>query len=203
MGRTRRTAGIQHGVDTVQYPETYSNRPIPDGISTSPGHPLATVIKLFSALLIVLVLLACLILIVARQQLAMLASFEKELSLFSGMEIIEIHDARMQVQNYLSDLDTTLSVDMDMTEDFSLSVHVDKESVINALTTVGCHVIYYRGLLHGLDSENALAMLIAHELAHIKRRGQIAPLGQGLAIQTGMELVLGTADAGNLGKVGF
>ncbi|MCB1754658.1 MAG: M48 family metallopeptidase [Gammaproteobacteria bacterium] len=178
----------------------YSNRPIPEGINTSQTHPLKIFLKLFAALVVVLALMTWL-LGKSGAWLAMLIPFDRELSLTAGVEIFDSPASSMQT--YLQGLADTLADDLGMPEEVVLHVHYSEEPVVNAFATLGGHVIFYNGLLRELDSENALAMLIAHELAHIKHRDPIASLGQGLAIQTGLKLVLGSTDVGILGNTGL
>lgn len=63
------------------------------------------------------------------------------------------------------------------------------------MTTLGGHIFVYRGLLKKLRSENAIAMLLAHEMAHVKYRHALKGLGKGIALSTALSLMLGqTAD---------
>lgn len=70
-----------------------------------------------------------------------------------------------------------------------IKVHyVDKE-VVNAFATLGGNVVVYRGLLQKTTSENAIAMVLSHEIAHVKLRHPIASLGRGLVFGVGIGLV--------------
>jgi predicted Zn-dependent protease len=47
---------------------------------------------------------------------------------------------------------------------------------LNAFATSGGHIFLCRGLIEALDSEDALAAVIAHELAHIQLKHSIADI---------------------------
>ena len=95
----------------------------------------------------------------------------------------------------------------------TLQVHYDPRPVANAMATVGGHITIYRGLVEAVDSENALAMVLAHEIAHIRHRDPVRSLGRGMALAMVMSAVsagAGSAVAdwlvgstGNLTVLGF
>jgi len=65
----------------------------------------------------------------------------------------------------------------------NIKIHFIDEETVNAFATLGGHILIYRGLLEKLSSENALTMLLAHEIAHIKHRHPIKSLSSGLFLQ--------------------
>ena len=66
-------------------------------------------------------------------------------------------------------------------------MHYDASDTVNAFATLGGHVVIYRGLLEKLPNENVVAMVVAHEIAHIKHRDPVAALGRGVAITLATE----------------
>ncbi|MBK8289542.1 MAG: M48 family metalloprotease [Cellvibrionales bacterium] len=51
------------------------------------------------------------------------------------------------------------------------------------MATLGGHIVVYQGLLDATkDSETALAMVMAHELTHIKLRHPAGAMGRGFAV---------------------
>lgn len=58
----------------------------------------------------------------------------------------------------------------------------DDAAHVNAYATVGGRIRVFHGLLRRLDSEEALAALLAHEIAHVKHRHVAANLGHGMAV---------------------
>ena len=73
-------------------------------------------------------------------------------------------------------------------------VTYSNSAVVNAYATVGGRIQVFKGLLHELHSEEALAALLAHEIAHVKHRHVAASLGRGLAVALLLSVV--SADAG-------
>ena len=73
-----------------------------------------------------------------------------------------------------------------------LRVHYDARPLANATATVGGHITIYRGLIEAIDSENALALVLAHEIAHIRHRDPVRSLGRGMALA----MVLSAVSAG-------
>ena len=57
------------------------------------------------------------------------------------------------------------------------------------------------GLLQALEDENAIAMVMAHEIAHVKNRDVLRSLSGGILFMTALGLVFGSSDLlGSLGE---
>ena len=65
----------------------------------------------------------------------------------------------------------------------------------NAMAMPGGYILVLSGLLKELDSENALAFILAHELGHFAHRDHLRGLGRGLVLSA-MAAVLTGADSG-------
>lgn len=89
---------------------------------------------------------------------------------------------RPEVDAYLQALTEELAAAMDMPEDYRLKVHYIDDSTVNAFATLAGHIFVFRGLIEETPDENSLAMVLAHEAAHIKHRDPAASLGRGLAL---------------------
>ena len=63
-----------------------------------------------------------------------------------------------------------------------IRVHIVDETVINAFALPGGHIVVTTGLLCTLESENALAFVLGHEMGHFAARDHLRGLGRGLAI---------------------
>ena len=87
------------------------------------------------------------------------------------------------IEAYLKALAQDLSIKMDMPTDYKLFVHYVDADVENAFATLGGHIFVFKGLMQQMPDENSLAMVLAHELAHIKHRDPVAAMGRGFAIQ--------------------
>jgi beta-barrel assembly-enhancing protease len=72
-------------------------------------------------------------------------------------------------------------------------VHWSDTDVPNAFATLGGHVVVTRGLYERMPSENALALVIGHELAHLRERDPISAVGGALSLT--LVMVLLGADA--------
>jgi beta-barrel assembly-enhancing protease len=170
----------------------YSNPKIPEGINISPEHPLKEFAVLAGGILAVLAIAAfCLSLL--ADQIARRIPFAYEKSLASEYEA-SLPEPRDNTK-YLQSLANRLTPNMAIPEDMSITVHYVDEDIINAYATIGGHVIIYRGLVERLSNENALAMVLAHEIAHVKYRHPIRSLGRGVVV--GLALAVLTGISGN------
>ena len=88
-----------------------------------------------------------------------------------------------EIERYLGDLANELALAIDLPENYNLKVHYLDNGTVNALATLGGHIFIFRGLLEAMPDENSLAMVLAHEIAHIKHRDPLAAMGRGFALQ--------------------
>ena len=60
-------------------------------------------------------------------------------------------------------------------------MHYDPGGTFNAYATAGGQLVFYRGLLEAMPHENALATVVAHEIAHVAHRDprRLARRGRG------------------------
>ncbi|MHC4984224.1 MAG: M48 family metallopeptidase, partial [Planctomycetota bacterium] len=97
-------------------------------------------------------------------------------------------EAHREAEAALQALADRLAANMDLPEDLRITVHYLDEPDINAFATLGGHVFILRGLVERVPSENALAMVMAHEIAHAANRDVAGNMGGALLLQ----LVIGT-----------
>ncbi|MFH1045051.1 MAG: M48 family metallopeptidase [Pseudomonadota bacterium] len=117
------------------------------------------------------------------------------------------------VQSYLQALSDRMAQAQRLPSGMSVKLHYREEPVVNAFATLGGHVVVYRGLLRLVPDENTLAMVLAHEVAHVRHRHPITVLGRGLAMAAVIATVSGAAgndvagralgDAGLLTQLSF
>ncbi len=69
----------------------------------------------------------------------------------------------------------------------------------NAFASLGALVVVTQGLLAEVRSENGLAMVIAHEIAHVQLRHPIEAMGRGLLVQLGLSALLGSTGSSLFG----
>ncbi len=89
---------------------------------------------------------------------------------------------------------------MNLPDDMKISLHYVNEDVVNAMATLGGHVMVYRGLLEQLPDENTLMMLLGHEIGHVKLRHPVKALGKGVVLSLLLKAVLGNS-ADSVGDV--
>lgn len=98
--------------------------------------------------------------------------------------------AEPAVQSLLDDLAALQWAD----RRFTVRLVSDKE--VNAVALPGDTILVYTGLLEKIDSENELAMVLAHELGHFFRRDHLRGLGRGAVLVILSAAVLGGDSSG-------
>lgn len=159
----------------------YSNPEIPEGINTSKEHPLKDFFIL-SAGILGGIALCVLLLGLFVERLALHIPFSVEQQLVEKIDIEGVVNSNPDIQDYLNKLTAQLLPYIDLPTDIIVTVNYTDDSTENAFATLGGHISVYRGLIDLLPNENALAMVIAHEIAHIKHRDPIIALGRGVVI---------------------
>lgn len=115
--------------------------------------------------------------------------FEYEKEIAQSFDIPQ--EKRDKVDDYLQSLSDDIVKEMDLPEGMDITVHYVNQDVVNAMATLAGHVFIYRGLLEKLPHENALVMLLGHEIGHIKLRHPIRALGKGVVISLALSALLG------------
>jgi predicted Zn-dependent protease len=158
----------------------YSNPEIPEGINTSKEHPLKEFFILLTGILGVIAVIVISISFMA-EKLAVYIPYSVEKELLSGRTLLT-DDKNPEVVTYLKNLSDKLAAFMEMPEEMEITVHYMDEDIENAFATIGGHVYIYRGLMNLLPNENALSLVVAHEMAHIKHRHPVIAMGRGVVI---------------------
>ena len=78
-------------------------------------------------------------------------------------------------------------------DDFELKVYVVDSDLVNAFATLGGYIFVFDGLIEAVDDENSLAMVIAHEVAHVHHRDPLLGAGRGLLIQVMISALSGSS----------
>lgn len=92
-------------------------------------------------------------------------------------------DPRFETQSRaLQALAERLAAALTLPADMKLAVHYSDDLSVNAYATLGGHIVVHRGLIARVDSENALAAVLAHEIAHVRLRHPAAAAGRGMTI---------------------
>jgi len=93
---------------------------------------------------------------------------------------------------WLQDLAERLQPHMQWPAVIPIHVHWLNSSMPNAFATLGGHIFIHQGMLDRVKSENAVAMVLAHEMAHIKHRDPLVALGGSLTIGLALQALLGS-----------
>jgi len=135
-----------------------------------------------------LILIGLLVIIFA-QSLVKLIPFKAEERLVEPIERLivvdpdNVSEEHKFVQSYLENLVSGLEKSGEVSGKVKFKIHYSDKLVENAFATLGGHMVVYRGLMENVESENGLAMIIAHEMAHIENRDPAAGMGRAFAIQ--------------------
>jgi predicted Zn-dependent protease len=109
---------------------------------------------------------------------------------------------REDIEAYLDNLSAKIASNMDLPADMEIEIHYLDTDAVNAFATLGGHVFVCRGLMETLEDENSLAMIIGHELAHIKNRDPIVGMARGLTIQMLYSYITGDYSSLNVSGLG-
>lgn len=137
--------------------------------------------------LVILLLAVLAIALIATAGLAWLAGglaprlpFAVELNFMAEKMKVEPRFASesAKLQRLADRIGTAMALDPTM----KLTLHFSDDLTVNAYATLGGHIVVHRGLIARVGSENALAAVLAHEIAHIRHRHPAAAAGRGVAI---------------------
>jgi beta-barrel assembly-enhancing protease len=162
----------------------FEAKQIPEGINTTQEHPLKEFIILLTGVGVLLAV-AFFILMLLSDYLVQYIPLEKEQQWFSSSIMSSFTEQtsspeEKSVNEYLLKLVNQLDPTSVNPGHYSIQL-IDEESP-NAFITPGGHIFVTSGLLNLVNSENALAMVIAHEMAHQIHRHPIRSLGRGMVI---------------------
>jgi predicted Zn-dependent protease len=170
----------------------YENRQPDETVNYSTEHPLKEFAWLVFGLLGVIVVGAALIgffagEIAARLPFSVEKDFSKKISQHwqDKPRDAAAEDARAALRAIAAKLAPAMNLPADM----EIQVHYSPDKVTNAFATIGANVVFYRGLIEKFDSEDAVAMVMAHEIAHAKLRHPAASLGRGIAVGLTLSLI--------------
>ncbi len=164
---------------------TFENPTPAEGINVSPEHPLKEFAQLVVGLTVVS-LLAIWLLSTLAGWLARQIPFDYEQSLVQDMEFVdfELNSDDKATRQRLQTLANRLAQHMELPGGMTIKVHYANDPTVNALATLGGNVVFFKGLVDELESEQALAAVMAHEIAHVKLRHPIVAAGKGLTVAT-------------------
>lgn len=183
------------------------NPRIPEGINTSEDHPLKEFFLLLVGVTASIIFVVVMLSLFARV-LAPHIPFEWETALTPAVmeyvsqspvesDVPEREAALQKLSQSLLNSSLEINSKSDSKEPTvppqAFRFHLMKADSPTAFATLGGHVVITDALLAEIVSENGLAMVIAHEIAHIQLRHPIEAAGRGVVIQLLLSAVLGSS----------
>jgi len=185
----------------------FRNVKVPEGINVSRHNPLADLVILSAGVVAGFAALGLTVLFLgAALGRHMPVSWENALasSIFPAPhdgDPATTADEHPAVVAALQDLADRLAPHMSLPEGLHVTVHYLDDDQVNAFATLGGHVFVLRGLIARMPDENALAMVLAHEIAHVANRDAAAALGGGVMLQLALSTIIGDVPESALGLV--
>lgn len=109
-----------------------------------------------------------------------------------------------EIYRYINDLTGTIlaSGKVDYADQFAWDVKIiDQDSVLNAFATPGGYIYVYTGLIKFLDSEDQLAGVMGHEIAHAARRHSTNQMTKVYGVAALSSVITGNANPGLLEQI--
>ena len=175
----------------------FQARVIPEGINTSRQNPLKELFLLVTASLGILVLVIVLLAFLSDFLISFIPPetenrwFGKQSFEWAALDDKPLDRKDYQpVEQYLQDLLERLKTDE--YRNFEFTVTLFENQTPNAFIAPGGHIFISTALLGIVDSENGLAMVLAHEMAHQYKRHPLRSAGRGIIIVMALAVILGS-----------
>jgi len=96
------------------------------------------------------------------------------------------NETAQSTQNLLNELQQCIDVG------YPVTLGIEESEAINAFAFPGGQMVVFSGLLENIKSENGLAFVLAHELAHFKNRDHLRSMGRSMVLAALSILFTGT-----------
>lgn len=171
----------------------FTPKHIDENVNVSRTHPLAELGWLVGGVLL-LVLIGYILLGVATEVAVARIPVKAEAWIgehfIGSMDVLESKALKQRVDKLLD----ALPEDSPLHE-YNFSVQLVESEEINALALPGGHIVVFSGLVEQAESENEVAMVLAHELGHFANRDHLRRLGRGLSLAVGAFFLFGENNA--------
>lgn len=132
----------------------------------------------------------------SAQYLAAKIPFSVEKELAKNFDFSSAAKENDETTKYLQSLVDRLARAADLPEGMTITVHYVDGPTVNAYAHLGGSIVIFRGLMNKFESENALATVLAHEIAHIKLRHPIMTMGRAVVVAMALAALSGLGDFG-------
>lgn len=169
----------------------FRNVKVPEGINVSRHNPLLDLLLLGlgAALSLIFVMLVLIWLGGALGRHLPVAWENRLADLVIGSPPAPEGEAAARVTAALQAMADRLAPALLADEDTRIVLHYWDDDTVNAFATLGGNIFVSRGLIARMPSENALAMVIAHEIAHVTNRDVMAAMSGVVMLQLVSTLV--------------
>ena len=175
----------------------YEAKVIPEGINSSKHNPLKELLLLTSASLAIIIGIILLLTFLTDYLVGFIPPetesrwFDSNLIDFetSAFEQSKVEEFS-QSEQYLNNLVKQLR--QEEYQNFEFTVTVIEDEHPNAFIIPGGHIFITNTLFDYVDSENGLAMVLSHEMAHQYRRHPLRSMGRGVIIGLALTALLGS-----------
>jgi Zn-dependent protease with chaperone function len=187
--------------ESPEYPE-YANPEVPHEVNVSETTPVRDFFRLTAGLCLIAAAVALGVFFAARWWAPYIPfRYETWLSdvvIKAALKDDALSPCEAAGARALQTLADELAAKMALPEGMAIRVHFSADKLPNAFATLGGNIVINKGLLESVHSENALAMVVAHEIGHIKYRDPIVSLGGGVAVAVLFSAAIGGSDGGAL-----
>jgi beta-barrel assembly-enhancing protease len=183
---------------------SYENPDLPHEVNVARQDPLLEFLRLAAGLVACIAVLGGLLYLVG-ERLARAVPFALERQWVGdtvlGLELVAAASAPAgatpvaEIEPYLQRLADGLAATMGLPDGMTIRVHFADAAAPNAFATLGGHIVVTRGLYARMASENALAMVIAHEIGHVRQRDPIAAVGGSASLALLLAMVGGDVES--------
>ncbi|TNF47940.1 MAG: M48 family metallopeptidase [Deltaproteobacteria bacterium] len=171
----------------------FTPKHIDENVNVSKTHPLVELAWLVGGMLLLAVVFYLVLGVTADLAVAKIP-IKAEVWLgehfVDSFEANEDEPLRRRLQTLLDNLPADSPL-----HNYTFTVQLVKNKEINALALPGGHIVVFSGLVEQAESENELAMVLAHELGHFAHRDHLERLGRGLGLTVATMLVFGEDSA--------
>lgn len=171
----------------------FTPKQVPEGINTSTVHPIKELILLIGTTVMIIAGIIYFI-ILSTDYLVRYIPIALEYQLFQNQFIESTSSPATSelppLEQYLNELTHQLQTVHGDTE-YPFSVHIIDSQIPNAFAYPGGNIGVTTGLLTLVTSENALAMVLGHEMGHHYARDPIKGAGRGIIIALFLYAVIG------------